>query len=203
MQKSNMLQSSLLSILPILSLSLIGISATQVPLQQHSSTPLSNDFDNLVLNTLNHLHVPGLSIAIIDGNQTFAKVINQSPRTSRTYHSNSQLPGLRHRYLSIHTSHTRDIILHRLHHQIFHWRRSLPPDRLQRQHLHAPNMDDPHLIPNPLRLCPPRRICHNAPYPRRRPFPSYRTTAPRLQLRLYEHECSRCGSESAASALDS
>lgn len=47
----------------------------QEPLLESSSNPLSPQFDTLVQQTLDHFHVPGLSIAVVDGNDTFAKVL--------------------------------------------------------------------------------------------------------------------------------
>ena len=47
----------------------------QKPLIHEPSTPFNSKFDALVENTLKHFHIPGLSIAVIDGNETFAKVL--------------------------------------------------------------------------------------------------------------------------------
>ena len=46
----------------------------QKPLTDSPSAPFDFEFDTLVQDTLKHLHVPGLSIAVINGNQTYAKV---------------------------------------------------------------------------------------------------------------------------------
>ena len=51
---------------------------SQKPLTDSPSAPFDSDFDTLVQETLKHLHVPGLSIAVIDGNQTYAKVVLNS-----------------------------------------------------------------------------------------------------------------------------
>ena len=42
-------------------------------------SPYDSKFDHLVHETLYRLHVPGLSIAVIDGNQTFTKVLPVFP----------------------------------------------------------------------------------------------------------------------------
>ena len=47
----------------------------QKPMISDVSTPFSSKFDALVERTLRHFHVPGLSIAVIDGNETYAKVL--------------------------------------------------------------------------------------------------------------------------------
>ena len=61
------------------SLSLHSASARgnrlQEPFSDSSSNPWSPQFDTLVQQTLDHFHVPGLSIAVVDGNDTFAKVL--------------------------------------------------------------------------------------------------------------------------------
>ena len=46
----------------------------QTPLSDHQESPLSPSFNDLVTSTLDHWHVPGLSISIVDGNSTYAKV---------------------------------------------------------------------------------------------------------------------------------
>jgi len=37
--------------------------------------PLTDDFNHFVLQTLDHWHVPGFSIAVVNGNETFSKVV--------------------------------------------------------------------------------------------------------------------------------
>lgn len=63
----------------IFSLSLASVFARgnrlQEPLLDSRSNPFSPELDALVEETLDHFHVAGLSIAVIDGNETFAKVL--------------------------------------------------------------------------------------------------------------------------------
>ena len=46
----------------------------QKPLADHTKGPLNPQFDALVQETMDHLHVPGLSVAVVVGNETYAKV---------------------------------------------------------------------------------------------------------------------------------
>ncbi len=55
-------------------------TALQFPLTQKSASPLDGDFNDLVQRTMNYWHVPGLSIAVIDGNGTYSQVLNFSVR---------------------------------------------------------------------------------------------------------------------------
>ncbi|KAL8723192.1 MAG: hypothetical protein Q9225_000458 [Loekoesia sp. 1 TL-2023] len=48
-------------------------SKQQIPLQDKKRSPFTPDFDEDVGHLLNHWHVPGLSVAIVDGNETFTK----------------------------------------------------------------------------------------------------------------------------------
>ena len=61
---------TLFSLLPLVS----GLPAEQKLLQEDSLSPFHADFDKYVLQVLEHFHVPGLSVAVIDGNRTWAKV---------------------------------------------------------------------------------------------------------------------------------
>jgi len=45
--------------------------------------PLTDDFNAFVLQTLDHWHVPGFSIAVVNGNETFSKVPYLTPRTAQ------------------------------------------------------------------------------------------------------------------------
>ena len=60
----------------LFTLSCVGGLPEQKPLQDKTSSPLTAEFDELVYHVLEHFHVPGLSIAVIDGNgnQTWSKV---------------------------------------------------------------------------------------------------------------------------------
>ena len=48
--------------------------AFQIPLSTPDTSPFTTDFDKLVAETLAHWHTPGVSIAVVDGDQTFSKV---------------------------------------------------------------------------------------------------------------------------------
>lgn len=39
-----------------------------------SAGPLDSSFDEIVVKNMDHFRIPGLSIAVIDGNYTYAKV---------------------------------------------------------------------------------------------------------------------------------
>ena len=56
--------------------SVVGVPAEQKPLQEESLSPLTAEFDDFVHHVLQHYHVPGLSVAVINGNtnQTWSKV---------------------------------------------------------------------------------------------------------------------------------
>ena len=58
---------TLLSLLP-------SSAAKQVPLGEESPSPLNPGFDDLVSHTLDKWRIPGLAIAIIDGDETYSKV---------------------------------------------------------------------------------------------------------------------------------
>ena len=46
----------------------------QIPLSTPGTSPFTTDFDKLVAETLAHWNTPGVSIAVVDGDQTFSKV---------------------------------------------------------------------------------------------------------------------------------
>ena len=48
--------------------------AFQIPLSSPDTSPFTTDFDKLVTETLAQWHTPGISIAVVDGDQTFSKV---------------------------------------------------------------------------------------------------------------------------------
>ena len=48
--------------------------AFQIPLSTPDTSLFTTDFDKLVAETLAHWHTPGVSIAVVDGDQTFSKV---------------------------------------------------------------------------------------------------------------------------------
>lgn len=47
--------------------------ADPLPLDKPKS-PLTDEFDALVYSNLDYWHVPGISVAVVDGNETFSKV---------------------------------------------------------------------------------------------------------------------------------
>ena len=49
-------------------------SKDQIPLHREKESPFTDSFDNLVSRKLDFWHVPGLSIAVVDGEETFSKV---------------------------------------------------------------------------------------------------------------------------------
>ncbi|KAL8931478.1 MAG: hypothetical protein Q9216_007189 [Gyalolechia sp. 2 TL-2023] len=57
----------------LLPLSLSLPSAQQIPLQETDQSPFTSIFDERVDHLLGHWHVPGLSIAVVDGNDTYTK----------------------------------------------------------------------------------------------------------------------------------
>ena len=70
--------------------------ASQIPLSTLDISPFNADFDKLVAETLAHWHTPGISIAVVDGEQTFSKVYARKAYPSGQLNST----GLRHRGLS-------------------------------------------------------------------------------------------------------
>lgn len=50
--------------------------ALQIPLTQDGASPLDGDFNDLVQRTMNYWHVPGLSIAVVDGIDIYSQVMN-------------------------------------------------------------------------------------------------------------------------------
>lgn len=49
-------------------------STQQIPLQETNRSPFTPEFNEQVNHLLDRWHVPGLSVAIVDGNETFSKV---------------------------------------------------------------------------------------------------------------------------------
>ncbi|KAI4087199.1 MAG: hypothetical protein LQ344_006945 [Seirophora lacunosa] len=48
-------------------------SKAQKPLKEEGPSPFTQEFDEYVIDLLDHWHVPGLSIAVVDGRETFSK----------------------------------------------------------------------------------------------------------------------------------
>lgn len=46
----------------------------QIPLQEGEVSPFSPAFNELVSQNLDYWHVPGISIAVVNGDETFSKV---------------------------------------------------------------------------------------------------------------------------------
>ena len=64
-----------LNALRFLALQSVLVSAQyQVPLGGEHGSPFSYSFDELVSHNLDYWHVPGISIAVVDGNETYSKV---------------------------------------------------------------------------------------------------------------------------------
>lgn len=55
-------------------LTLDTCSATQKVMSERSRNPLDSDFEKLAIETLNEWHVPGLAVAVIDGDDTWSAV---------------------------------------------------------------------------------------------------------------------------------
>lgn len=70
--------------------------AFQIPLKKPNTSPFTPAFDKLVAETLDHWHTPGVSIAVVDGDQTFSKVYVRAASSRGPLNST----GLRHRDLS-------------------------------------------------------------------------------------------------------
>ncbi|KAI9716392.1 MAG: hypothetical protein M1835_004177, partial [Candelina submexicana] len=61
------------SLLPF-SIFILSATAHQKVLSEEGSRkPLNAEFDDLVYRTLDKWHVPGLAIAVVDGNNTYSK----------------------------------------------------------------------------------------------------------------------------------
>ena len=50
--------------------------ALQIPFTQHDRSPLNGDFNDLVRRTMDYWHVPGLSIAVVNGSETYSQVLS-------------------------------------------------------------------------------------------------------------------------------
>ena len=50
------------------------MTTRQVTVQKSDNGPLNEEFDQLAKEAIEQWHVPGLSIAVVDGDQTWAKV---------------------------------------------------------------------------------------------------------------------------------
>lgn len=48
----------------------------QIPLKQSGASPLDGNFNDLVKRTMSYWHVPGISIAVVDGNDIYSQVLN-------------------------------------------------------------------------------------------------------------------------------
>ena len=62
----------------------LASAAEQVPLGGGAYSPLDGDFEHLVKQKLSEWHVPGVSVAVVHNNKTYAKVpIVENPCTTR------------------------------------------------------------------------------------------------------------------------
>jgi hypothetical protein len=69
----------LVSLLPVLGFSSVSFAAQQEILKSDGNNPLNANFSKIVKESLEIFHVPGISIAVIDGEDVWAEV---SERTS-------------------------------------------------------------------------------------------------------------------------
>lgn len=84
-------------------------------LDSESSSPLNAKFDSFVQETLADWHIPGLAIAVIDGNSTYSKA-----RASECCERMLTDLGVWHCYLSRHRRHARYSLLRSKHYQSLH-----------------------------------------------------------------------------------
>ena len=49
-------------------------AASGAPADGHNASPFTKDFDTLVEELLEEWHVPGIAIAVVDGDETWTKV---------------------------------------------------------------------------------------------------------------------------------
>ena len=73
-----------LNALRLVALQIVLVSSqNQIPLGGGHESPFSHSFDELVSHNLDHWRVPGISVAVVDGNETYGKVcfsfFNQEP----------------------------------------------------------------------------------------------------------------------------
>ena len=54
---------------------LFPATALQIPLTQDDHSPLDGEFNDLVSRTMDYWHVPGFSIAVVHGNDTYSQVL--------------------------------------------------------------------------------------------------------------------------------
>jgi hypothetical protein len=75
-------------------------------------SPFDADFAKYVEETMKKWHIPGLSIAVIDGPETFSEVRTGNNVASTT----NAYPGIRNGYVTRPTCSAIDSVLHRQHH---------------------------------------------------------------------------------------
>lgn len=73
--------------------SFLPAQTTNVPFPESSPaiSPFSPEFEELVHRSMHHLHVPGLAVAIVDGDNTFSRV----SLSLHSFHSRSLLTAWR------------------------------------------------------------------------------------------------------------
>lgn len=122
-------------------------SAHQLPMgfQSASGSPFTAEISHFINDTLQEWRVPGVSIAVIDGENVFAEVCAQlnSDLTPTNY------PGIWTCCLPRHTSNPRNSVLCRLNHQSPSRSHSRPPDRLQGLPSTLTWLENPHRIDHP------------------------------------------------------
>lgn len=89
----------------------------RVLVQLDEDGPLDRKFGMLVKETLDFWHVPGVSIAVVDGDYTWAKVF---PSRDASLLILTALPGLWHLLIPFHTSKAIDAFLCRKYNESIH-----------------------------------------------------------------------------------
>lgn len=128
---SSLSASSSISLLPTFHLSLTSTqfqTKSSAMVLRQERNPLTPEFDALVEKLREEWHIPGLSISIVHGSSTYAKVLPPSKIAIDYLTILTIIPGLRLCFLSIHT-HDHHVPLHNLqHYQSLHRRRNVPGD---------------------------------------------------------------------------
>lgn len=88
-----------------------------VPTRDNAQTPLDETFDALAKRLLEEWHVPGMSVAVIDGDQTFAKAC---PLSLSLKFISLTGAGLWLRTHPERTSHARNTLLRSQHNKVIH-----------------------------------------------------------------------------------
>lgn len=100
--------------------------------KQHASktSPLNEDFEKLVHETLDKWHIQGVAVAVIDGDETWAEVISSLHKFCAF---TKKLIGIWNRSLARCPRPPFDLVLHRQHDQILHCRGGFFAGRRRRE----------------------------------------------------------------------